>query len=282
MRTNAQGLVALSLVVLGCGGRARTDADGSEAVGGAGGKAGGPGAGGAGGASDPAWGCLDQPQPPSGPGPYSVRIRVVEVANSIPVQGAEVALCRRISPECATPDARSLTDDDGQAAFEVAGGGSSFVRIITKNHPALPPEQQLLPAYYFFNPPIASDLNVNVSMMTSRLQQMFNRLVEVQQLPDRGMILVNALDCRGLPAPGVVFRSDRADELATPFYVEGGVPIRSRSSTNSNGFGGLVNVPAGITMVSGEIAASGRTLGEVSLIVWPNSLVQTRLVAVGQ
>jgi hypothetical protein len=280
MRTNALGLVALSLVVLGCGGRARTDGDGSESAGGAGGRTGGPGAGGAGGATDPAWGCLDQPQPPSSPRPFNVLIHAAHIGEQRPVQGAEVALCRRIDPSCDPPLALSLTDANGDTAFDVPGGLSSFVRI-TKNDATLPPEQQLLPAYYFVNPLVAADVSVNVSMMNSRLQQMFNLLVEVQQLPDRGMILVNALDCRGLPAPGVVFRSDRADELATPFYVEGGVPIRSRSSTNSDGFGGLINVPAGTTMVSGEIVASGRTLGQVPLFVLPNSLVQTQLAPVG-
>jgi hypothetical protein len=274
MRSKALGLVVVGFVVLGCGGRARSDGDGFEAGGNA-------GNGGAGGATDPAWGCLDQPQPASGSGPFNVRIHVVEVADSRPVPGAEVALCRKISPDCANPDARLLTDANGDAAFEVAGGVSSFVRI-TKNDPTTPPEMLLLPSYYFFNPPIAADLSVNVSMMSNRLRQVFGQLVEVQPLPDRGMIVVNALDCRGLPAPGVAFRSDRADELATPFYVESGVPIGSRSSTNSDGFGGLFNVPTGLTMVSGEVLATGRTFGDVSLIVWPNSLVQTRLVAAGQ
>jgi hypothetical protein len=64
--------------------------------------------------------------------------------------------------------------------------------------------------------------------------------------------------------------------------VEGGVPIGGRSSTNSDGFGGLINVAAGTTMLSGEILASGRTFGELSVFVRPNSVVQTRIVAAGQ
>src|SRR5688572_25180682 len=123
MRMNALGLVALSLFVLGCGGRARTDGEASATAGGAGGDAGTAGAGGsgaggaggnaggsgAGGATDPLWGCLDQPQPSSGPGPFNVRVHVAQMADQVPVQGAEVALCRKINPECSVPEARSLT-----------------------------------------------------------------------------------------------------------------------------------------------------------------------------
>jgi hypothetical protein len=209
MRMNALGLVALSVVVLGCGGRARTDGEGSESAGGTGGNAGGlgaggnaggaggkSGAGGAGGATDPLWGCLDQPRPPSGPGPFDVRLHVVDMASSIPVAGADVALCRKIDPECAVPEARFLTDANGDAAFEVgAQEGSLFVRI-TQTDPAMSPEQRMMPVYYFF-PTITGDVSVNVVALTSRIFQTFNILMNVQPLPDRGMIFVNTLSLPG-------------------------------------------------------------------------------------
>jgi hypothetical protein len=157
-------------------------------------------------------------------------------------------------------------------------------RVISSASPTATtdPLQQILPSYYFFNPPIAGALSVNVQVMNTRLFQMLNLLMEVQPLADRGMILVSAQSCLGHRAPGVSIRVNPADDLTTPFCVESGVPNPSLTGTNADGFGGLSNVPAGNVMVSGEILASGRTYGDVSLFVKPDSLTVTPVVAVGK
>ena len=311
MRRKALGMVAVGAVVLGCGGRARTDADESETAGGAGGSAAEPGAGGAGngsgaggagntsgaagagnqsgaggagaagGATDPLWGCLDQPRPPSRPGTFKVRLHVAQVNDQRPLQGASVLLCRTLDPDCAIPQGRALTDMNGDAALEVLRGATVFV-LITQNPATMPQDPEMLPAYYFLNPAIVGDVSVNVTVMNARLLDVFHVLLEAQPLPDRGMVLVSAVDCRGLPARDVAFRLDTADPLTTPFYVEGGVPIASRTSTNADGFGGVVNVAAGDATVSGEILANVRRYGDVGLFVRPNALVQTQLIPTGK
>jgi hypothetical protein len=98
------------------------------------------------------------------------------------------------------------------------------------------------------------------------------------QEPERGTILINVLSCTGAGAPGVVFKADTADERTTPFYVEGGVPVASRTETNTDGFGGFVNIPTGTVVVSGE-TETGLVVDTVSFPIFANTITYSRLVA---
>jgi hypothetical protein len=244
--------------------------------------AGGGGAGGAGGSSDPFWGCLDQPAPAApGPGPFNVTLHLQNIAESNPVAGAEVTLCRKLDTTCESPEGASSTDASGEVTFQVPRGFDGYVQTV-KIDPSLDPQQQLVPSYYYFNPGVDSDLRVTLNAMTGALLLQLAFLVEAPQMADRGLILVNALNCRLEPAVGVAFSTDPADTLSTLFYVVGGVPDTSSGATGPDGFAGFANINAGNVAVTGEIAETGREIDSVAFHVRPSSLTQTRLVARGQ
>jgi len=272
MRANVQGMALVACVLLGCGGRARTDPDRSEF---------GPGAGGTGGATSPLWGCLDGSKPAAESGPVNVSLRVQNMVDSRPIAGAETTLCRKLDEFCSpTYSPTVLTDVHGNATLQVPRAYAGYVRVV-KHDTTLVPKQQFVPSYYYFNPGVGSDVNVSITMTTVTARNQLNGFMGLPQLDDRGLILVQTSNCRSEAAAGISIRADSADEATTTFYVVGGLPDTSVNSTGSDGFGGFANIMAGTAMITGEILETGREIGTISLHVRPNAITQTRLLPAG-
>ena len=56
------------------------------------------------------------------------------------------------------------------------------------------------------------------------------------------------------------------------------MPVASRTETNTDGFGGFVNIPTGQVVVSGE-TETGLVVDTVSFPIFPNTITYSRLVA---
>ncbi len=248
--------VVVALLAFGCGGA--TD-DGANPVGGNSENRSGPcpGMSGAPGGSDPV--------------PVTVHVRNI-ISSAGPVAGARVKLCRKIDVTCelGEPPEGVVTDANGDATLMVAPGSTEYLEVIGAG--------ELLPAEYFFNPLTFGMREVNVQLMTPSLRDSLAGVIGVAQQPERGIVLLSALNCQGTAAAKVAFSSDVSDAATKPFYVEGGLPNPALDATDTSGFGGFLNIQAGAVTITGTAAETSRVLDSISLLVKPNTLIHTSLL----
>ena len=229
------------------------------------------------------WGCMDEEPPDPPPSSvYNVTFHAQSIAGMGSIAGIPAKLCRKINPECNPPEATGVTDSNGDVTFQIPSTLTGAFVAFDGHDETLPQEQwaeQWVPANYFLNPNPTSDMTIAVQMATFRLLNILTFLVEKPQEVGRGTVLINVLSCTGAGAAGVVYTASNADDFTTPFYVEGGAPVKGRTSTNTDGFGGFINIITGNVVISGEIEDTGRLIDTVSLAVFPNTITYSRLVA---
>jgi hypothetical protein len=248
-------MVGVALAALGCGGSTGEDPDGTNPD------------------EVPSSTCVGE----SAPAALRVSLHAQSVLSAGPIAGAEVLLCRLLDVDCESPEiAPIVTDANGDAALELAPGfnGYAQVRLVDL---ALPPEQQLVPSRYYFNPVNRQDQSIRVSMATVGVRNALASSVGVAQRDDRGMMLVEARSCESAAVEGVIFGSDVDDTSITTFYVLEGVPSTSALATDASGYGGLVNVPPGAHTITASFAETGRLFNSQAVAVVPGVLTQTQL-----
>jgi len=242
--------------------------------------------------ADPIWGCMDKPQPPAGPAePHNVLVRATNIISTLPpIAGAHVKLCNRIDTnpdpalDCQSPLSPPdlVTNEAGEATLTVNNNFTGYVAVFPPEKPGAPPADQYVPGYYYFNPGVTSDMTVATQIATFGLVTALTGLLEAEQRDDRGLVLLNALNCQGIGAAGVVFKSDGADDQTVTFYAQGSLPVKGLTATEASGFGGFVNIEARLLTITGEVAETGRQMGSVSLVTRPKAITYTRLVPIGQ
>jgi hypothetical protein len=97
-------------------------------------------------------------------------------------------------------------------------------------------------------------------------------------LADRGHVLLIAYDCLRRPAQGVRLVSSDADQQSSSFYVLKRIPSLTATETDSSGRAGFINLPAGSVSLASEIAANGRRIAAVSILVRPGAITYLSLV----
>jgi hypothetical protein len=247
---------------------------------------------GASGMCEDPWKCLDQPPPPAvpvdeRPPSYYITVHAQNIVNQSPVTNAEVKLCRKLDPTCDKPESQGTTDSNGDVTLQIASNVTTAYFSVKKFVEG-EINEQWVPAYYYFNPNITGDMTVSVQMATFDLRGKLIFVLQVPQEDTRGLMLINAFNCAGTAAPGIVFTADKQDEATTPFYVVSGVPNITRTSTNTDGYGGFINIPVGETgngdtvTVTATVELTGRVMNTNALHVRPNAITYSRMVPSGQ
>jgi hypothetical protein len=68
--------------------------------------------------------------------------------------------------------------------------------------------------------------------------------------PTTGNLFITALDCDGVPAPGVTYGIAEHQESVTQLYMHGGLPNKTDLVTDESGVGGFLGVPGGFANVT--------------------------------
>jgi hypothetical protein len=192
---------------------------------------------------------------------YQATLHLEEIVDSAPVVGVAAQLCRRLDVSCDNPVISSKSDSDGLVVMQIEAGFDGYVQLTDS--------KQITPSMYFLTPPTTGDLDVSVRLT--------NPLVAAgivasaggsAWLPDRGIILLNAFDCQGNPAADISYSIDSALTSDTfIFYLVNALPTTSVMETDYTGYGGLVNMPSGVTTISAVLAPSGRQVSKLSVLV---------------
>jgi hypothetical protein len=220
---------------------------------------------------DPVWGCLGHVVwPPARTAKVTVTAQFRDAVTGKPLTGVVVDVCRKQDFACADPIAAGLRPaDTGDLAFQVDAGFNGFLQM---NLPGA------LPGLFFFYPPVTEDrVLVGVPLLSKDTLDTIGALAGKPYLPEKGVALLAATDCRNQFVEGVHFSSADADQDTTAFYVINQIPSSSATFTDTSGQGGLYNLPPLSVTIQGTLQ-DGRKVGTVSVVVRPGGVTYTSLV----
>ena len=124
----------------------------------------------------------------------------------------------------------------------------------------------------FFNPAIKADVTTPIPLPlvpTSAVPTLIGAAGGTFD-PTTGIVFITALDCNGIPAPGVSFTVDKYQDRVTELYLDKGVVSNTVTETDSNGIGGFIGVPSGFIGVegfTGESMGTTRSIGKLGVQV---------------
>ena len=215
---------------------------------------------------EPRWSCVgDEPPEAAGPGPFAVTMLLRNVIDSTPLAGVEVRLCRKLDITCeqsVVPEV--MSDENGLVTFSVQSGFEGYAYLVRSD---------LTPGLYFFSGPVSRDLpEIQVSMGSPQVNALLALQVGASQAPERGLMLLDSRDCTGAPASEISFTPTEINAEAVRFYAEQNLPSGSATHTDSSGYGGFLNVSPGTITIVATLANTGRTVGEVTVLVREGSM----------
>jgi hypothetical protein len=220
---------------------------------------------------DPTWECLAASQMPSPQAPpFRIAVTLRDLVTQTPVANAQVKLCRKIDVDCATPSSAGSSDGHGEVSFTVDMVDFTGYLAVQASG--------IVPKLYFFNPPVDRDQAVTVSLASPAAYTGLLLQLGRQPAPGHGSIVISAADCTGAPATGVTYATSNGDTLTSAFYTVKGLPTLSGTATDSDGYGGLINVPAGAATVDTSLVSPRTNLGTISLLVQDGAITYSRVV----
>ena len=210
---------------------------------------------------DPRWAC-ETPQP-GDTAAYKLTMHLQDAVSMKPLPGITAQLCRKLDLECLEPVTTTAADELGTVVMQIEAGLDGYVQLTGA---------KVAPSLYFLTPPKSGDVNLASVPLASPLAAL--GIVgtagggDATWLKDRGIALLNAFDCNGVAAADISFSIGGAPDPATfIFYLVNALPTTTITATDATGYGGLVNVPEGVTTVSALLQPSGRKVSKISFLV---------------
>jgi hypothetical protein len=208
-------------------------------------------------------------------GTVTATLNTTDLITGQPFPGVAARVCHKLDTSCAEPLLADLVSDDaGRLVMVVPQGFDGYVEL---SAPAA------MRGSYYFYPPLTSDREIpNVPILQASSLSTFATLAGANLMAERGHLLVGARSCLGLTVEGVGFSSLEGDASTVPFYMIKGIPSSKQSSTDTSGWGGLLNLPPGSVTLTGRLAATGQNVGTLSVFARAGELTYTALVPAPQ
>lgn len=221
---------------------------------------------------DPRWACMGQGSTATPTGTFRVGLQVTDLVSHAPIAGLRADLCRKVDVACAEPVATVTSDASGKVTFDrVEANFSGYVTLSAEG---------IVPTLYFFNPPVSSDLEIpSLSLSTPKSRSAL--LGQLGADTSLGDLLFNVFDCQGKPASGVSYTLSPSGSGAIPFYLSSGLPTRNAAATDSTGYGGFVNVPAGTVTIKAIDVSSQRVIQTLTLVVREGAATWSKVIPDG-
>lgn len=226
------------------------------------GAGGGGGEGGAGtGLND--WSCLGSaPQQMFRSGTAAGHFRIVELLDDSPLEGVTVRSCARSDESCASPLDEGMTDESGEVTIDVTTAEQRFIEVEGPG---------MLPVLSFNNgPPKSAAFDERIRVLAPDTFAGLEAILGTTGDPARGHAGVQANDCAGKEAVGVIFELDVADaSTIIGYFGESGIPETDLVETTVDGRAAVANIPAGPVTLSARLAKSGELIGTRTFFVRP-------------
>jgi len=172
-------------------------------------------------------------------------------------------LCRKLDVTCEDPIGSTVVSDSGGGlAMPIEAAFDGYVKLT---------DSKIAPSLYFLTAPRdGGDLDLPTVPLATPLAAagIVASAGGTTWDPERGIVLLNAFDCEGQPASNITYSIGGEPDPATfIFYLVNGLPTTAITATDATGYGGLVNVPVGVSTISATLAPSGRKVSNVSVLV---------------
>jgi hypothetical protein len=198
--------------------------------------------------------------PPDAPS-YKLTMHLQDAVSMAPLPGIDAQLCRKLDLTCDSPIDMTVADANGVVTMQIEAGFSGYVQLTGS---------KIAPSLYFLTPPTSGDLDLPTVPLTSPF--VAGGIVQTAGgttwNKERGIVLLNAFDCDGKGAANITYSIGGAPDANTfIFYLVNALPTTAVTITDDTGYGGLVNVPPGVTTVSALLEPSGRKVSSISVLV---------------
>ena len=212
--------------------------------------------------ADPQWSCSSGPVNPAVG--YKLSMHLQDAVSMEALPGVVAQLCRKLDVNCDKPVGSSVTADAmGNVHMSIEAGFDGYVQLT---------DPKIAPALYFLTAPASGDLDLPIVPLASPFAAtgivLSSSAGTTSWLSDRGLVLLNAFDCQGATAANISFSvGGTHDPSSFIFYLVGTLPSANATATDSTGYGGLVNVPVGVSTITATLAPSGVQVSKLSVLV---------------
>lgn len=210
--------------------------------------------------------CVGDQSPPVGSGDdVVVSARFASVGSDVAPEGALVRVCNALDLGCTDPLLEIVPEEDGSTELTLPFAFTGYLEVVS---------DETLPAQLVFPRPV--DENTVISgdgqgglprvPLFSELQM---RLLVAsvgggaELNLEKTHVLIGALDCAEVPAPGLVL--EVSDPDAEIVYVENQAPDTSLTSTGPDATAAALNVEPGLTRLHFRQESTGRLVTSVTV-----------------
>jgi hypothetical protein len=208
---------------------------------------------------NPQWSC-DAAQASATPG-YKLTMHLQDAVSSEPLPGILAQRCHKLDLTCENPVAMTTADMTGGVTMQVEAAFDGYVQLTGP---------KIAPALYFLTPPTSGDLDLPSVPLATPLAAAGIVLKAGGTTWDkqRGLVLLNAFDCEGKAAANITFSiGGTPDPNTFIFYLVDAFPTTTVGATDDTGYGGLVNVPEGVSTISALLEPGARKVSKISVLV---------------
>ncbi len=231
---------------------------------------------------DPTWGCLGSVTFPTAVKPQvTVKVPFIDLVTKAPMTELTIKVCAKLDVSCTSPLGQPLTPDSKGVVTvpNVAAGFDGYLDVQSSQAPPDGGLPAVVPSLVFFNPPLVDDTTyATILMLTPATLAQLATTAGNTLDPSLGAAFYGAVDCQSKFAADVACTIDRTDPQTKGFFLVGGLPSETASSTDSSGYGGFINVPTGYIRLTATVHSTSKRIGETSVLVRPSTISYTFLV----
>ncbi|CAN5595081.1 hypothetical protein BH09MYX1_BH09MYX1_53480 [soil metagenome] len=229
--------------------------------------------------TDPIWGCLGNVVvPPVVKNKVKVTIPFQELVQKTPVSDIQVRVCARLDVGCNNPVSPLQTPAaDGKITFDVDATFDGFAEVVPLTPDGGSPNY--VPSLVFFNPPPVDDhVYPTILLLSPETLNTVAIAAGSSVDPKLGSIFYAALNCEGTPGEGVSATPDRTESTTQGFYLIKGLPSLAASSTDTSGYGGIINTPLSFVKMSAVHFPTKRNIGTTTVLSRAGTITYVYLV----
>jgi hypothetical protein len=219
------------------------------------------------------WLCPGPPVPAATGGLVDYSFRVYEFVSRRPPDTLNVKACRTNDIECSAAVATfSATTPDGHVSLQLPVGFVGYFQLDASG--------ALSQRFHLTRPVRESQVHRDVQLISPATLSLLSGVAGKSAKASRGLVIIEAVDCRGQPAGGVHFEENTGD--AQPFYIVNLLPTISvtssvRDEANNIASAGFFNAKPGLMTITASLGEEGPVVGVFNAQVRANAVTLIEL-----
>lgn len=206
--------------------------------------------------------CRQPEDPPIDAEPVSYSFKVIEFVTRMPPGNIAARACQSNDVTCSKAiEPRSIDPDTGVVAFDLPRGFKGFFEVTSDAIGVLS---------YLTKPILVDTVDRDLQVSSETTFRTLAELDGAEVDMSKGIALLEAFDCTGMPQGGVHFEA--SSQGVRPFYIVNHVPnhdvtVSVLDEDNNVADGGFLNIEPGFVTFTARYGVEGPVLGEYNVAV---------------